>query len=124
MESGELFTKVSSQNERMDKAGKLGKAMKPIPEAVVYELYKKYLYMLDEMDAYRQSISHHIETNDKEVSKMKDHKKLIYILNDTDKRVKENLMATKDLYGQVNCLNSKLVQLETTGLVLSPKDKQ
>lgn len=82
----------------MDRAGGLrkGKNKKPIAEGVVYELYKKYLYMLDEMDAYRQSISYHIELKDHDANRLKDNKKLIYILNDTDRRVKENLQRSHE----------------------------
>ena len=42
--------------------------IRTLPEQVAYELYKKYCYMVDELDAYRKSINKAISVGDKETS--------------------------------------------------------
>ena len=73
LESNTVFDGHEPPQERMERANNMSKGpIRTLPEQVAYELYKKYCYMVDELDAYRKSINKAISIDTKHGDKGND----------------------------------------------------
>ena len=87
MRQGKLFENDKPPHERLDEANQMGRSAQTLHESVVYELYKKYAYMIDELDSYRLAISRALKSDKPQSESAKGNSSLLRVINQTDSRM-------------------------------------
>ena len=94
-----------------------------LPNSVVYELYKKHVYFLDELDAYKQTLNYHLKSDEHSDHQIIENRKHLKIIRETEEKYNIAYQKSMDNEEEIEKLKKKIEKLKKKVAAKSPQRK-